>query len=185
MITDLCEPVSDVFAFTRRYNFLGYNSGTKITIWITANKYVTDREEKIVQIIDLLSNYHPRENIDVAFYKRDVDAGIYDLTKIPKMINLTIINCNATESGIFDAGTWVYTTEFRDTTQLLAYDYYGFYTDNSGYQLSLIDTDYVVQKGDTWHSIARRHGMPLNDLLALNRANKNEKIYAGQIVRIA
>lgn len=185
MMTDLCDPTSDVIAFTRRYNVLCYNSNSKITVWVNTNKYVEDREEKIIQIINLLSNYHPRENIDVAFYKRDIDAKLYDMDKIPKMINLTIINCNASASGILEAGTWVYTTEFRDTTQLLAYDYCGFYTDNNGYQLSLVDTDYVVQPGDTWFSISRRHGIPLKDLLLLNRAMANDAIYAGQIVRIA
>ena len=88
-------------------------------------------------------------------------------------------------SGIAEAGTWVYTNDFEGEAQLLAYDFYGFYTDEAGYQLSLVDTDYAVQKGDTWHSIARRHGIPLEDLLALNRAEKDDKLFAGQVVRIA
>lgn len=73
-----------------------------------------------------------------------------------------------------------------DDTQVLAYDYYGYYTDHSGYQLSLVDTDYIVQKGDTWLSISRRHGIPVNDLMSLNRlADIAENLFEGQVVRIA
>ncbi len=61
---------------------------------------------------------------------------------------------------------------------------YGYYTDD-GYQLSLIDTEYVAQSGDSWYSISRRHGIPINDLLVLNRAMHTDRIYAGQVVRIA
>lgn len=186
MVTDLAEPMDDVMLFTKRYDQLGYTSGNKITIWLNSNEYIPNREERLAEIMDMLSNYHNRENIDVAFFKRDLDAGLYDFSKIPKLINLTIINCenNATSSGVPVAGTWVHAADFAETVQYLAYDYYGYYT-GQGYQLSLVDTDYVVQPGDTWHSISRRHGIPLLDLLALNRATATDKIYAGQIVRIA
>ncbi len=43
----------------------------------------------------------------------------------------------------------------------------------------------MAQPGDTWYSIARRHGMPVVDLLALNRAIAEDRIFAGQVVRIA
>lgn len=185
MVTDLKNPVDDVVAFTQRYNALAYDSGTKVTIWVTSNKYVQDREERIAKMINLLSNYIKRSNIDITVYKRDIDAKMYDLGKLPKMINLTVINVSASFSGVSEAGTWVYTTDFCGETQAIAYDFYGFYTDNSGYQMSLIDTDYVVQRGDTWYSIARRHGMPIVDLLAMNRAVEDDKLFEGQIVRIA
>ena len=136
-------------------------------------------------MIDLLSRYHDRSCIDLAFFKRDLDDGLYDLSKLPKMINLTIINCGAKASGVPTSGTWVYTDELEGDVQYLAYDYYGYYTDDSGYQLSLVDFDYVAQPGDTWYSIARRHGIPIVDLLALNRSIADDKIYAGQVIRIA
>lgn len=101
------------------------------------------------------------------------------------ILNLTIINCEGTGAGIDIAGTWIYTMDFCNEVQVLGYDYYGYYTDDAGYQLSLVDTDYVVQEGDTWYSISRRHGIPLNDLLALNRAIETERVFAGQVVRIA
>lgn len=184
LVTDLYDPFSDVTAFTQRFNSLAYSANSKITVWVNGDKYIDNREEKIIEIINLLSKYHDRENIDIAFFKRDIDDGLYDLSKLPKMVNLTVINVNGLSAGIDDAGTWVYTTEFCDSVQVLAYDYYGFYT-SGGYQLSLVDTDYVVQPGDNWHSISRRHGIPMVDLLALNRATVDERIFAGQIVRIA
>lgn len=185
MVTDLRNPMEDVQAFTTRFTQLAYGNGSKITIWVTSNKYVDNREEKIVKIIQLLSRYHSRENIDVAFYKRDLDAKIYDLSKLPRMLNLTIVNYDAISTGIDVAGTWIYTSNFCNSTQALAYDYYGYYTDNASYQLSLVDTDYVVQRGDTWISIARRHGIPVLDLLTINRATADDRVFEGQIVRIA
>ena len=185
MITDLYEPIDDVVAFTKRFINLYYTEQTKITIVVNSDVYCKEREDKIIEIVDLLSNYHDRNCIDLAFFKRDLDDGLYDLSKLPKMINLTIINCGAKTSGVPDAGTWVYTDECEGDVQYLAYDYYGYYTDDSGYQLSLVDFDYVAQPGDTWYSIARRHGIPIVDLLALNRAIADDKIYAGQVVRIA
>ena len=184
MVTDLHMPVDDVTAFTNRFVRLGFCAKSKITVWINGDQYVDDREDKILKIIDLLSNYHDRENIDLAFFKRDIDDGLYDLAKLPKMLNLTIINVGALSSGIDEAGTWIYDSEFCENVQILAYDYYGYYA-GDGYQLSLVDTDYVVQLGDTWHSISRRHGIPMTDLLALNRAVVDDKIFEGQVVRIA
>lgn len=185
MLTDLSDPIDDVIAFTRRFNQLGYHYSSKITIWCNSDQFITDPEDKIMKIIDLLSNYHDRNCIDVAFFKQDLDAGIYDLSKLPELLNLTISNCDADGAGIATAGTWIYTSNFSNTVQLLAYDYYGYYTDTVGYQLSLVDSNYVVQRGDTWISIAKRHGIPVVDLLAMNRAKIDERIYAGQVVKIA
>lgn len=185
MITDLHEHIDDVIAFTKRLVKLYYTSKSKITLLINSDRFCKNREERIIEMIDLLSRYHDRSCIDLAFFKRDLDDGLYDLSKLPKMINLTVINCGASASGVPEAGTWVYTDELEGDVQYLAYDYYGFYTDDSGYQLSLVDFDYVAQPGDTWYSIARRHGMPVVDLLALNRAIAEDRIFAGQVVRIA
>lgn len=192
MLTDLYQPTEDVMAFTKRFDQLGYGANSKITILPFGGQYIKNREERIADMINLLSNYHNRENIDLAFYKKDLDNKLFNLDKLPKMINLTIINVDAQGSGVTTAGTWVYYDEYEndekgEPTQhkTFAYDYYGYYTDNSGYQLSLIDTDYVVQPGDTWYSISRRHGIPLEDLLLLNRALAEDPIYAGQVIRIA
>ena len=186
MITDLYDPISDVTTLTKRLAKLGYGATTKVTILVNSDKYVKDRESKIVQIMDLMSNYHDRSCIDIAFFKRDLDDKLYDLNKLPRLINLTIINCtpNATSPGIEVAGTWVYKAELENDIEVLAYDFFGYYT-NDGYQLSLVDTEYVAQLGDSWYSISRRHGIPVTDLLVLNRAAETDKIFAGQVIRIA
>lgn len=186
MITDLYDPISDVTTLAQRLAKLGYGSTTKVTILVNSDKYVKDRENKIIQIMDLMSNYHDRNCIDLAFFKRDLDDKLYDLDKLPKMINLTIINCTpgASSPGINAAGTWIYKAELENDVKVLGYDFYGYYTDD-GYQLSLVDTEYVAQPGDSWYSISRRHGMPITDLLTLNGATAEEKIFAGQVVRIA
>ncbi len=93
MITDLYDPISDVMTLTKRLAKLGYGATTKVTILVNSDKYVKDRESKIVKIMDLMSNYHDRSCIDLAFFKRDLDDHLYNLDKLPKMINLTIINC--------------------------------------------------------------------------------------------
>ncbi len=191
LLTDLYDILADVTFFTKRFIQLGYTSRSKITILVNGDEYVDRREEKIIKIMDLLSKYHRRENIDLAFFKRDVDDKLYDLDKLPKLINLTIIRLEKATAGIDEAGTWIYTSYFpskdedEDIIQLLAYDFYGFYTDHKGYQMSLIDSDYVVQLGDTWHSISKRNGIPMNDLLTLNNAQSTDPIYAGQVIRIA
>lgn len=184
--TDLYEPLEDVMSFTRRFDALGFTESTKITILVNADRYVEEREEKIIKIMELLGKYHPLENLDLAFFKADLDVRLYDLQKVPQLINLTIINCepHATSAGVDVAGTWVYTSEYLDQIQLVGYDYYGFYT-SGGYQLSLIDTTYRVQRGDTWRSISLRHGIPMLDLLNMNDAVLEDRIFEGQVIKIA
>ena len=80
MVTDLTDIYTDVILFSRRFNQLGYTRGEKITIWISPNKRARDREEKIVEIIDLISNYHDENYIDIALMKRDIDDCIIDLS---------------------------------------------------------------------------------------------------------
>lgn len=186
MVTDLYHPEDDVDTFERRFRTLDFCDTTKITLWINGDKYLPDREDRITKIVNLLSNSHDQKNIDLAFFKRDLDDELYDLEKLPDVPNLTIINLteNAIEAGVPDAGTWIYSSKLGDEIQVTAYDYYGYYTDHS-YQLSLVDTDYTVQPGDTWHTIARRHGVPTLDLLMINHASIDTKIYAGQVIRVA
>lgn len=186
MVTDLHDIKDDVIKFTENLVDLGFDSRTKITIVLNGDQYAEKREEKIIKLIDMISKYHDRSNIDLAFFKKTIDMGLYDLSKLPQKINLTIIYTDAVSPGIPEAGTWVYKLDDNpiDTIQFLAYDYRGFYT-GDGYQLSLIDTEYVVQPGDSWYSIAQRHAIPLIDLLALNGADAEEAVYAGQVIKIA
>lgn len=183
MISDLHDIVSDVIQFTERFNELGYSDDSKITIFISSNRYVENRQKHILNMITLLSRYHKRENIDVAFFNDDLHDDLYDLNNFQN-VNLTIVDVDSVNPGVPDAGTWIYTMDCSSNSQFLAYDYYGYYT-SGGYQLSLIDTDYVVQQGDSWYSISRRHGIPLIKLLEMNESSSDDNVYAGQVVRIA
>ncbi|MFM9745269.1 hypothetical protein ACKI2C_47785, partial [Streptomyces brasiliscabiei] len=58
LVTDLTDIYTDVILFSRRFNQLGYTRGEKITIWISPNKKVADREDRIIEMIDIISNYH-------------------------------------------------------------------------------------------------------------------------------
>ena len=61
-------------------------------------------------------------------------------------------------------------------------DYYGFYTGECN-QLTL-DTEYVAQEGDTWVTIATRHGVWLPKLLDMNDAKYEDMVVPGQRIKI-
>ncbi|MCT3342110.1 LysM peptidoglycan-binding domain-containing protein [Lactobacillus johnsonii] len=134
-------------------------------------------------MLNFISKFHKRENIDLAFFNDDLDNKIYNLDLLPE-VNLTLANVNANTPGSNKVGTWIYTMDCGENSQFLAYDFYGYYTDES-YQLSLIDTDYIVQQGDSWYSIARRHDIPLIKLLKMNETSSESRVYEGQVVKIA
>ncbi|MGZ8854028.1 MAG: transglycosylase SLT domain-containing protein [Thermoanaerobaculia bacterium] len=46
------------------------------------------------------------------------------------------------------------------------------------------DTFYAVRKGDTLYSIAKRHGLTVAELRDLNGLDRNEKIHAGERLRV-
>ena len=52
-----------------------------------------------------------------------------------------------------------------------------------GYQMSLIG-EYEALPGDSWWIIARKHGMSLLDLLALNEADLDDRILPGEIIKV-
>lgn len=185
MVTDLYEPEKDVASFLVEFLRLGFTSDSKITVLVNSDEFLEEKEERILRVYQKLCAYCPMQNIDLAFYKHEIDTCAYDLKKLPK-VNLTIINCDnlAQKSGIEKAGTWLYTATYGEVTQTLAYDFRGFYT-SGGYQLSLTESTYVVQPGDTWYSIAERHGMEVVDLLALNRESMEKPIWAGQTIYIS
>ena len=96
--------------------------------------------------------------------------------------NLTIINSNNLNAGIARAGTWISTKDFDSDIQYLGYDYYGFYT-SQGYQMTL-EAEYIAQKGDTWVTIATRHGIWLPKLLELNKADYEDLVVPGQRIKV-
>lgn len=184
LVTDLYDVEEDAIKFTLNFTKLGFSPRVRITIVVNSDEYADNREQRIIKLMNLIARYHDRKSIDLAFFKKTLDDGLYDLSKLPQRINLTIINTDERTSGVPKAGTWVYKIDSLNNVQFLAYDYRGYYT-GQGYQLSLLDTDYVVQAGDTWYSISQRHNIPLIDLLVLNDAQSDEAVYEGQVVRIA
>lgn len=183
LVTDLYDVVEDSIKFTLNFTKLSFSPRARITIVVNSDIYADEREKRIIKLINLLAKYHDRESIDLAFFKKTLDDGLYDLKKLPQRINLTIINTDERTSGVPQAGTWVYSVDASDV-QFIAYDYRGYYT-GEGYQLSLLDTEYVVQPGDTWYSISQRHDIPLIDLLVINDAESDDAVYEGQVVKIA
>lgn len=184
MMTDLAEPYADVFHFTQRFVALGFPPTCRITIWVMHNPHIENRETKIAEMIEMMSLYQDPNSIDVAIYKKDIDEGLYDFDKMPELPNCTIINCEDSTPGVKGAGTWVYKPRMKNL-EMIAYDFFGYYDTDANYQLNMLDTEYIVEPGDTWVSIAHRHGMPITKLLQLNDADFKDALFAGQIVKIA
>ena len=183
MITDLHDPINDCLQFSTRFLELGYSKNSKITVFVNGSQYIEDSQKKINDIIKFLSKFHKRENIDLAFFNDDLNNKIYNLDLLPE-VNLTLANVNSNTPGSSKVGTWIYTMDCGENSQFLAYHYYGYYTEES-YQLPLIDSEYVVQQGDSWYSIARRHDIPLIKLLKMNEISSESRVYEGQVVKIA
>lgn len=73
-----------------------------------------------------------------------------------KDYNLTVFNPGVFNACVKNAGTWIYSNTLESNTQYLGYDFYGFYTGNKSYQLSL-DNEYIARPGDTWVPVATRY----------------------------
>lgn len=181
LITDLSEPFHDARHFFTAYQKLGYDLGTKVMILCQPTKHVKN-PKKLAELLGYISYFVAKEDIDVAFYKKDIDRGKFDLNDIPEYFNLTIINSNNLNAGIARAGTWISTKDFDSDIQYLGYDYYGFYT-SQGYQMTL-EAEYIAQKGDTWVTIATRHGIWLPKLLELNKADYEDLVVPGQRIKV-
>lgn len=182
LITDLSEPFHDARHFFTAYQKLGYDLGTKVMILCQPTKHVKNPGKKLAELLGYISYFVAKEDIDVAFYKKDIDKGKVDLNDIPEYFNLTIINSNNLNAGIARAGTWISTQDFDSDIQYLGYDYYGFYTSQS-YQMTL-EAEYIAQKGDTWVTIATRHGIWLPKLLELNKADYEDLVVPGQRIKV-
>ena len=99
-------------------------------------------------------------------------------------MNFTSFNEGKVNSGVDRAATWVYTGEFAGQVQPVGYDFYGFYTGENKYQLTLEDT-YRARPGDTWVTVATRHGIWLPKLLELNGAKYEDLVVPGQEIKLA
>lgn len=181
LITNLANPLEDTRCFYRAYRELNYTSDAKVSIFCLKTYVVTNREKRLQELLRYLSCFIDKENIDVAFNKADLTHHFNQETV--KDYNLTVFNPGGLNAGIKNAGTWIYSNTLESNTQYLGYDFYGFYTGNKSYQLSL-DNEYIARPGDTWVTVATRHNIWLPKLLKLNNAQYKDLVVPGQIIKI-
>ena len=180
--TDLRNPFHDARSFFATYKYLGYNFGSKVMVLCYPDLNVKNPAKNLHELLGYVSYFVNKDDLDIAIEKNYLDEGVLSLDDIPEYFNLTILNYNKLNSGIDRAGTWVYIQFFEEAVQLLGYDYYGFYTGECN-QLTL-DTEYVAQEGDTWVTIATRHGVWLPKLLDMNDAKYEDMVVPGQRIKI-
>ena len=184
LATDLSSPALDVKYFFAAFVGLGYTNTSKITIRLLPNSKVKNKARQLERLINYLSCIVPTKNLGIAVDKKDIDNGKFKLEDIPTFLNFTSFNANSLNAGVDRAGTWIYRNELDGETQPIGYDFYGFYTGNTEYQLSL-DNTYIAQPGDTWVTIATRHGIWLPKLLKINRASYEDLVVPGQEIKLA
>lgn len=181
LISDLTRPLEDARRFYNAYKKLNYTNDTRASIFCMKTYVEINREKRLQELLRYIACFIDRENIDIAFNKSDF-IHHFDI-KRAKQYNLTIFNPGRLNSEVKNAGTWVYTNTFESKTQYLGYDFYGFYTRNAGYQLSL-NNEYIAKPGDTWVTIATRHDMWLPNLLQLNNAQYKALVVPGQCIKV-
>lgn len=186
-MVDLVEPEMDALRFANRLKYLNYHDDCRLAIMPLPDVNLEAPEERIKIMFECLRKYRPGCAIDIVLTKDQLINGeiVFDL--LPDDINLTIGNTGGLNAGIKEAGTWIYTAKFHGRLQLLAYDFYQYYTKANqfhGFQLGL-DNKYEARMGDSWWIIAKQHGLQVLDLLELNHADIADRIIPGQRIRIA
>lgn len=187
-MTDLIKPVQDAYHFLKQLEALNYKENVRLAVMpMHEEDLIEEPEHQIKLIFDEIHEYRPDSEIDVVLTKEQLLKAeiIFDL--LPEEINLTVTNVGGLNSGIKEAGTWIYTGKYRNHFQLLAYDFYQYYTkahQSHGFQLDL-NTHYEARMGDSWWIIAKQHGMQVLDLLELNHADIADRIIPGQLIKIA
>ncbi|MDF7639981.1 LysM domain-containing protein [Lactobacillus sp. ESL0791] len=180
LITDLTNPLDDARCFYRTYKKLGYSSAAKVVIFCMHSNTVNKREEKLQELLRYIACFVDKAKIDITFNKNYLQK----FEDVAKGYNLTIFNPGSLNAGVKNAGTWIYTNTFANHTQYLGYDFYGFYTGNSGFQLSWLDDEYIAKPGDTWVTVATLYDIWLPDLLKLNSAKYDDLVVPGQHIKV-
>lgn len=186
VITDLERPEDDADELMLRMRFHGFSKERRVAIMAVPDPILEDQTERLCQLIIRLCNWCSVANIDICLDRRQILNGDIDLDELPAGINLTVSNPGGLNSGVPLAGTWIYANRYRGYPQLLAYDFYQFYTEepmDRGYQMNLIG-EYEALPGDSWWIIAKKHGMSILDLLALNEADLDDRILPGEIIKV-
>lgn len=182
--TDLSSPTHDIVNFMKAFKRSGYTENSKVTIRLLSNSEVKDKRRQLQLLVNYMSCLVSESNIGIAIDKKDLDSGEFKLEEIPTSMNLTSFNEGKLNSGVDRAASWFYTEEFDGKIQPIGYDFYGFYSGENKYQLSLNNT-YIAQPGDTWVIIATRHGIWLPKLLKLNGAKYEDLVIPGQEIKLA
>lgn len=127
------------------------------------------------------------EYLDICVPARLIQSGNLSPMHLSYKANFTLIDCNRMTPSIAGCGTWIYANKFKNQPQLIAYDFFDFYVKPNrlrGVQISLFDT-YVAKPGDNWWLVAERLGVPIVQLLALNDAELDDKVYPGDHIKVA
>ena len=186
IITDLEYPEDDADELMLRMRFHGFSKTRRIAIMVVPDPDLDQQTERLRRLISRLCNWCDVANIDVCLTKRQFIDGDIDLSELPAELNLTVSNPGHLDAGVATAGTWLYTNQFYGYPQLLGYDFYQFYTEeprDRGYQMDLIG-EYEALPGDSWWIIAKKHGMSLLDLLELNKADLDDRIFPGERIKV-
>lgn len=186
-MTDLKDPWHDAFQFTNRLKSLNYDRDVRLAIMPMPDEGIREPEEGLKLMFSTIHEYFADSKIDVVLTKDQLLNGEFVFDLLPEDINLTVGNIGGLNAGIKEAGTWIYTGRFNGHLQLLAYDFYQYYTKANqlhGFQLDL-NNHYEARMGDSWWIIAKQHGMQVLDLLELNHADIADRIIPGQLIRIA
>lgn len=187
-ITDLVHPTRDAKQFIQRFKELEYDKfDVRVAIMPIPDETVPNPEERIREYIATLRSVIDRNDIDLCFQYSMIDNGEIDLDLLPSGFNLTVAHYGGLDAGIPQAGTWIYTNCVDGEPQLIAYDFFQYYTHPHlmcGFQMNLSD-EYVARPGDNRWLIAQYHGMSVLDLLERNHATLDDRILPGQHIQLA
>ena len=186
-MTDLKDPWGDALEFTNRLRSLNYDKKARLAVMPMPDEDMPGPEERLKLMFSTIQKYFADIPIDVVLTKEQLLKGKFIFDLLLANINLTVGNVGGLNAGIKEAGTWIYTGRFNGHLQLLAYDFYQYYTKVNqfhGFQLGL-DNEYEARMGDSWWIIAKQHGLQVLDLLELNHADIADRIIPGQRIRIA
>lgn len=165
---------------------LNLPEGTVYTLIFTptvADKTATN----LINFFQETLHIHGYRNQDLCVSAKLIVNNIIQVDELHLRPNLTVIDYDRLYPSVVGAGTWIFSNEYLDERQLIAYDFMDFYTKPNqmrGRQLSL-DTEYVARVGDSYWMIARQLGIRLSELLLMNNVRLEDKIVPGQRIKIA
>lgn len=186
MITDLEDPDTDAGEMLLRLRFIDLSKARRVAIMVLPDPALEDQTGRLRHLICRLQQWSGVQNLDICLTREQALNGEIDLEQLPAELNLTVDHVGGMTPGVQQTGTWIYQNKFQGYPQLLAYDFYQYYTAepfDRGCQLELVG-DYEARVGDSWWTIAKQFGLSLLDLLSLNEADLNDRIFPGERIRV-